>query len=117
MEDPNVTTPIDAPAPEIPPVSQPQADPVPPVEASVNQETPNTPSGPTPPTAAEIEQAAVPPVPTPDNPETLLQKFLNGEAIAPHPIIDIQIAPIVITKTENGGVIISPSGQILVKYK
>lgn len=54
---------------------------------------------------------------TPIDPEVLLRDFLAGKPIAAHPVINIQIAPMDIQKMQNGGVVITPSGEIVVNYK
>lgn len=87
-------------------------------ETPAEQPVPEVPPVPTPPTAQEVEQVANQ-VPTPEqvSAEDLLRKFLSGQAVEAHPVIDIQIAPMVIKKMDDGGVVISPSGTLLAQYK
>lgn len=98
--------------PTVPQV-QPQVAPVAPEQPATPE-----PAQPTPPAPQEVEQAAnqTSILAQPD-PEVLLRDFLSGQPVGAHPVIDIQIAPMTIKKMEDGGVVISPSGQLLVKYK
>lgn len=80
------------------------------------EQTPLPPHEPTSPTAQQIRQQANQTT-APIDPEVLLTNFLAGQAIEVHPPIDVRVAPMLINKTDNGGVIITPSGELLVKYK